>query len=121
MTAYDVSLSFTFDAAHHFGEAAEGHRYARLHGHSFLATVHVAGEPQGAMGFVVDFDDLRAATKDLREKLDHRLLNDIPGLETPSIERLALWIYAALKPQFPGLSGVDVARPSIGEVCRYRP
>lgn len=116
----EVSLTFTFDAAHSFGHAAEGHRYGRLHGHSFEARVHVAGSPDPVSGFVVDFDRLREATSALRAILDHALLNEIPGLEVPSLERLALWIAERLARDFPGLTAVEVGRPSIGERCLFR-
>ena len=116
----EISLTFGFDAAHHFLSAPEGHRYGRLHGHSFEVQVTIGGLPDPVMGFVVDFDLLRAATADLRERLDHHVLNEIPGLETPSLERIAIWIFDRLKPGFPGLTIVEVRRPSICESCRYR-
>jgi 6-pyruvoyltetrahydropterin/6-carboxytetrahydropterin synthase len=115
----EITLTFSFDAAHHFEDAPAGHRYGRLHGHSFEATVTVAGPLDPIMGFVVDFDDLRAAANDLRGHLDHCLLNEIPGLEKPSLENIAVWIYRFMKQRFPGLKHIDVRRPSIGEACRY--
>ncbi|MEL6366026.1 MAG: 6-carboxytetrahydropterin synthase, partial [Pseudomonadota bacterium] len=113
-----ISQEFTFDAAHKLGGVqADGSgdaRYARLHGHSFQVCVSIAGEPDPETGWVADFGAVREALDAIRTELDHAYLNEIAGLETPTLERIALWIAGRLKPQFKGLANVTVARPSNG-------
>ena len=67
----------------------------RLHGHSFYAEVTLRGEPDPATGFLRDFGEVDAALKAIRETLDHRLLNEIEGLGTPTLENLARYIFVA--------------------------
>ncbi|WP_274943811.1 6-pyruvoyl trahydropterin synthase family protein [Govanella unica] len=116
----EIFKRFTFDAAHQLAcNVPAGHRYAGLHGHSFEVEVFVGGEPDPAKGWVVDFAALEAALKPLQETLDHGYLNEIPGLEVPTLEHIAIWIWDRLKPQFPGLARVVVKRGSFGEGCVY--
>jgi 6-pyruvoyltetrahydropterin/6-carboxytetrahydropterin synthase len=96
-----------------------GHPYARLHGHSFQVDVTIAGGQDADHGWVVDFDDVDKALAALRDTLCHNYLNDIEGLENPSLENIALWIVGRLKDAFPGLARVTVRRPSCGEACTY--
>jgi 6-pyruvoyltetrahydropterin/6-carboxytetrahydropterin synthase len=120
MTAQmEIAFEFGFDAAHHFEAVPEGHLYGRLHGHSFLVEVAITGEPDGATGFVVDFALLEQAGAELRGELDHRLLNDVPGLAVPSLENIARWVWERLVPRFPGLCRVTVRRPSCRQTCVY--
>jgi 6-pyruvoyltetrahydropterin/6-carboxytetrahydropterin synthase len=117
----EIVKEFAFDAAHFLPTAAEGHPYRRMHGHSFSAEVALAGTPDPAAGWLVDFAVIEAALAALRDRLDHRLLNDIPGLAVPTLETLAAWIYGELEAKLPGLARVTVRRPSSGESCTYRP
>jgi len=116
----EISSAFGFDAAHRFKSAGRGHRYGRVHGHSFRAEVVVRGTLRRPHGFVVDFADLDRACHVLRVKLDHALLNDVKGLKTPSLENLCIWIWERLEAEFPGLSRVTVRRDSLGQSCTYR-
>jgi 6-pyruvoyltetrahydropterin/6-carboxytetrahydropterin synthase len=116
----EVAFEFGFDAAHHFEDAPEGHIYGRLHGHSFLVEVAVAGKPDPRTGFVVDFAQLEEAGSELRMQLDHRLLNEVHGLAVPSLENIALWVWQRLAPRFPGLCRITVRRPSCRQTCVYR-
>ena len=104
----DVFKIFQIEAAHRLPNVAEEHKCARLHGHSFRIEVHVRGQLNPASGWVVDFADIKAAFAPLFEQLDHRYLNDISGLENPTSERLAIWIWNALKPTLPVLHKVVV-------------
>ena len=115
----EISYRFGFDAAHRFSGMPRGHRYRGMHGHSFGVEVAVRGTPQAPTGFVADFSALEAACARLRNKLDHSLLNEISGLEQPSLENMCLWIWAKLKPKFPGLARVTVRRDSLGQACTY--
>lgn len=117
----EIVKEFAFDAAHFLPTAAEGHPYRRMHGHSFYAEVALAGTPDPVSGWLVDFAVIEAALATLRDRLDHRVLNDIPGLTVPTLENLAAWIYGELEARLPGLTRVTVRRPSSGESCTYRP
>ena len=99
---------FTFEAAHRLPNVAPDHKCARLHGHSFRVAVHVEGETGVTSGWVIDFADIERAFAPLHEQLDHRYLNDVPGLENPTSEHVAMWIWERLSRTLPGLSKVVV-------------
>lgn len=104
----EIWKDFRFEAAHRLPNVPEGHKCARLHGHSFHVRVHVEGPVGAESGWVCDFADLTEACAPLRDALDHRYLNEIEGLENPTSEVLATWIWARLAPALPGLSRVVV-------------
>ena len=114
---FEITKAAAFDAAHYLEEGPADHRYRRLHGHSFKVEVSVRGQLATGHDWVADLGELDAALKAMAEELDHGLLNDKPGLETPTLERLCLHFAKQLKPKFPGLSKVVVSRPTIGERC----
>ena len=114
-----LSYSFGFDAAHRFEHFAPGHPNHGVHGHSFQAEVTITGERDARTGFVIDFAELEHACEEIRSALDHRMLNDIPGLGAPSLENLCAWIWERLAPRFAGLSAVRVGRASAGQSCLY--
>ncbi len=87
-----VSCEFHYDSAHYLTEVPDGHKCARLHGHTYRLIVAVDG-PVRADGFVVDFADVKAAVVPLISQLDHYLLNDIPGLENPTVEIQLQWLW----------------------------
>lgn len=99
---------FTIEAAHRLPNVPAGHKCARLHGHSFRVEIHVEGEVDPVTGWVMDFADIKAAFAPLYERLDHHYLNDIEGLENPTSENLARWIWHQLKPELAGLARVVV-------------
>src|SRR5690606_1764938 len=101
MTGMDIFKTFTIEAAHRLPNVPPGHKCARLHGHSFVVEVHVSGEPGADSGWVMDFGDIKAAFRPLYERLDHHYLNEVEGLENPTSERLAVWIWERLKPALP--------------------
>src|SRR3954452_3141731 len=104
----EIFTELGFEAAHRLPNVPEGHKCARLHGHSFRVTVHVVGEPGPETGWVMDFAELSDAFAPLHEQLDHRLLNDVDGLDNPTSEVLAAWIWERLVAVLPGLSKVVV-------------
>lgn len=116
---FKLSQEFLFDAAHSFRNMPNGHKYEGLHGHSFRVRVTVAGGRQDDNGFVTDFNVLEQACGQVRAKLDHKYLNEVPGLQSPSLENIARWIWDQLGGQFPGLSEVTVARDSCNHTCSY--
>jgi 6-pyruvoyltetrahydropterin/6-carboxytetrahydropterin synthase len=95
------------------------HKCARLHGHSFRIEVHVGGEPGVESGWVMDFADIKSAFAPLFDALDHRYLNEVEGLDNPTSERLAMWVWERLKLALPGLSEV-VVHETCTSGCRYR-
>ncbi len=115
----EINKSFTFEAAHQLPNVPLDHKCRRLHGHSFHVTVHVEGPIGADSGWVMDFADLKAACRPIHDQLDHRYLNEIDGLENPTSEHIARWIWHRLKPVVPGLSAVAV-RETCTSGCRYR-
>jgi 6-pyruvoyltetrahydropterin/6-carboxytetrahydropterin synthase len=116
----ELFKEFTFEAAHRLPNVAPEHKCARLHGHSYRVTVHVEGEVDPATGMVVDFAEVTAAFKPIVDRhLDHRYLNDIEGLENPTSENLARWIWQRLLPALPLMSAVQVRETSTSGVL-YR-
>lgn len=103
----EIFKEFTIEAAHRLPLVPEGHKCSRLHGHSFRVQIWVRG-PVDASGWVMDFADLKAAFKPTYERLDHHYLNEIPGLENPTSEVLARWIWNELKGPLALLSKVVV-------------
>lgn len=108
-----------FDAAHFLDDGPEARPYARMHGHSFTLEAAIEGEPDPKTGWIADFADIAEAMEDLREALDHRLLNEVEGLGRPTLENICRFAAARLRARFPGLRQVRVARPSNGEACIY--
>ena len=104
----DIFKVFRIEAAHRLPNVPPGHKCARLHGHSFAVELSVSGEPGADTGWVMDFADVKTAFQPLYDQLDHHYLNDIPGLDNPTSERLAIWIWERLKPALPQLSCVTV-------------
>lgn len=119
VTTTEIFREFTFEAAHRLPNLPPEHKCTRLHGHSFRVAVHVTGEVDGHLGWVMDFGDLKAAFKPLYQQLDHYYLNDVPGLENPTSENLAVWIWDRLTPALPELSAVTV-RETCTSGCTYR-
>ena len=114
----EIFKQFTFEAAHRLPHVPAGHKCSRLHGHSYRVEVHVRGPIDPTLGWVVDFADLRDAFEPIRARLDHYYLNEIEGLENPTSERLARWIWDRLKPQLPLLSKI-VVRETCTSGCVY--
>lgn len=113
----EISQEFGFDAAHYLGNGAAENR--RLHGHSFYAEVTLRGQADPASGFLRDFGDVDRALKAIRETLDHRLLNEIEELGTPTLENLAKYIFLRAKAALPEVVRVKLRRPSYGQTCTY--
>lgn len=104
----EIFKKMVFEAAHRLPHVPEGHKCARLHGHSFGVEIHVSGPVGADTGWVMDFTDIKKAFSPLYEQLDHHYLNEIPGLENPTSENIARWIWTRLKPALPSLSKIVV-------------
>jgi 6-pyruvoyltetrahydropterin/6-carboxytetrahydropterin synthase len=115
----EIYKEFHFEAAHRLPNVAEGHKCARLHGHSFHVRICIAGEVGESSGWVMDFGDVKAAFAPLHEQLDHHYLNEIEGLENPTSENIARWIWQRLEGELPGLSGVEI-RETCTSGCIFR-
>jgi 6-pyruvoyltetrahydropterin/6-carboxytetrahydropterin synthase len=119
---YEIFKEFTFEAAHHLAvNVAAGHPYARLHGHSFKVEVFLRGEPEQGKDWICDFGEIERRIGELRDELDHNYLNDVEGLEIPTLENISRWIWHKLDNVLPGLDRVLVRRGSCGEGCVYTP
>ena len=115
----ELRRTFQFEAAHLLPKLPATHKCRRLHGHSFQAEIVVAGECDPQLGWLMDYADITEAFKPLWEQLDHRYLNEIPGLENPTSENIAVWIWERLKPVLPPLSEVIIAETCMAR-CVYR-
>ncbi len=104
----DIFRIFTIEAAHRLPNVPAGHKCARLHGHSFRVELHVSGEVDERTGWIMDFAEVKAIFQPVYDRLDHHYLNDIAGLENPTSENLAHWIWNEIKSQLPLLSKVIV-------------
>lgn len=115
----EIWKEFTFEAAHLLPHVPDGHKCKRLHGHSFRVRVYVQGEVDSGLGWVVDFADIADTFEPLRRRLDHYYLNEIEGLENPTSEVLARWIWRHLKPTLPMLNKLEVSETCTSG-CTYR-
>lgn len=110
---------FRFEAAHQLPTFPEGHKCRRLHGHSYRVRISICGEVDPARGYLMDYGDIKAACEPVRTALDHHFLNEIPGLENPTAENLARWIWERLSPRLPLLEAVVVDETCTSR-CEYR-
>jgi len=104
----EIFKTFTLESAHRLPNVPPGHKCARVHGHSFRVEIHVSGPVDPHLGWVMDFADVKTAFEPLFQRLDHHYLNDVPGLENPTSENLARWIWRELKTRLPLLACVVV-------------
>jgi len=114
----EIFKAFNIEAAHRLPHVPEGHKCARVHGHSFRVEIHVGGAIDPRLGWVMDFADIKRAFAPLFERLDHHYLNEVEGLENPTSERLAVWIWERLKPELAGLVRV-VVHETCTSGCSY--
>lgn len=110
---------FRFEAAHLLPRVPEGHKCRRLHGHSFKVELVVEGPVSPDTGWLVDFDSLDGHWAPMHDALDHRYLNEVPGLDNPTSENLATWIWDRLKPALPILAQVTIFETCDAR-CEYR-
>lgn len=115
----EIFKEFTFEAAHRLPNVPPEHKCARLHGHSYRVAIHLEGDVDPKTGWVTDFGDITYATKPLIAQLDHYYLNEIVGLENPTSEVVAQWIWDRLASLLPHLSQVSV-RETCTSGCNYR-
>lgn len=114
-----LSRSFRFEAAHRLPNVPAGHKCSRLHGHSFRVELVCEGEVDPHLGWLVDFAEIKRAFDPLLMRLDHHYLNEIEGLDNPTAENIARWIWDRLKRSLPPLAQVNVAE-TCSTRCEYR-
>ena len=114
---FEITKAAAFDAAHHLEHGTQENPYRRLHGHSFQVEATVRGRLAGDLPWVADLGELERALNGAAAELDHGYLNEKPGLESPTLERLCLWFAERLQGDFPGLARVTVSRPTSRESC----
>ncbi len=107
-----LTKEFAFEAAHHLPAVPNGHKCRRLHGHSYKIVVTVTGPMDEKLGWILDLGEISTAFKPLMDQLDHRYLNEVPGLENPTSENLALWIFRRLT-----VSGATLVSVTVKETC----
>jgi 6-pyruvoyltetrahydropterin/6-carboxytetrahydropterin synthase len=115
MMPIELEKDFHFEAAHYLPNVPDGHKCRRMHGHSFHGQVAVRGEIDAHTGWLIDFADLKRAVEPVVTRLDHYLLNEIEGLENPTSENVAVWIWQQRRPALPQLH-----RVTIEETCTSR-
>ncbi len=115
----ELRKTFQIEAAHRLPNVPTGHKCARLHGHSWRIEVAIEGPIGNDTGWVMDYADLKAAFQPIHDRIDHNDLNEIPGLENPTSERLAVWLWNELKPRLPLLIELVIAETCTSR-CVYR-
>lgn len=115
----EIFKEFSFEAAHRLPHVPPGHKCARLHGHSFRVELHASGPIDESAGWIIDFADIKDAFAPTLSRLDHYFLNEIEGLENPTSENLARWIWKQVRPHLPLLCQV-VVRETCTSGCTYR-
>jgi 6-pyruvoyltetrahydropterin/6-carboxytetrahydropterin synthase len=116
--AMEVFKVFTIEAAHRLPYVPSGHKCGRLHGHTFQIEVHVQGPTDPKYGWIIDFADIKSAFKAIEDQIDHHYLNEVEGLENPTSENIARWIWHKLKSSLPSLSRI-VVRETCTSGCIY--
>jgi 6-pyruvoyltetrahydropterin/6-carboxytetrahydropterin synthase len=115
----ELVREYDFEAAHRLPNVPDSHKCARMHGHSYRVTIRVEGEIDPDLGWLVDFGAVDEHVRPLVAQLDHRTLNEIQGLENPTSELLAVWLWQRLHPQLPILTAVEVSETPTSR-CIYR-
>ncbi len=114
----EIFKEFSFEAAHRLPNVPADHKCARLHGHSFQVRITVSGDVDAESGWVMDFGNISDAFKPIRNELDHYYLNEIEGLENPTSENIARWIWQRLQPKLPALHSIEI-RETCTSGCIY--
>jgi len=117
---FTLIRKYQIEAAHRLPHLPDGHKCKRLHGHSFHIEIVVRGDADPKLGWVVDYGVMDELFQPLFDRLDHRFLNEIPGLENPTSEMLALWIHRELASSLTGLAEIRISE-TCQESCIYSP
>ena len=104
----EIYKEFAFDSAHFLPNVPEGHKCKNMHGHTYRLRVCIKGEPDPHLGWLMDFKDLKDVVSKVIDQMDHKLINDIPGLENPTAENITIWIWKQIRPLLPLLSRIEL-------------
>src|ERR1700740_205071 len=115
----EIFKEFTIEAAHWLPNVPAGHKCGRMHGHSYHIAIHLSGSVDPHVGWVLDFADIKSAFKSIEDEIDHRCLNEVAGLENPTSENLARWVWRKLLPARPSFSKIPI-RETCTAGCIYR-
>lgn len=115
----ELKREYRFESAHYLPKVPPGHKCARMHGHSYRVELHVTGPVDPATGWLIDFGVIDEAWEPLHRRFDHRVLNEVPGLENSTCEIMAGYIFKEMKAKVPHLSGVTVWETHDSS-CTYR-
>ncbi len=115
----EIFTQFTFDSAHYLPNVPPEHKCRAMHGHTYRLVVFMEGPLDPHLGWVMDFAETKAAIQPVIARIDHKLLNQVPGLENPTCERIAVWIWDQIKPKLPLLTRIELHEtPTSGVVYR---
>lgn len=103
-----IFKEFTFDSAHFLPNVPVDHKCKNMHGHTYRLKVYIEGELDKNLGWVIDFTDLKKHINPIINQLDHHTLNDISGLENPTCELIAVWLWDRIKPNIPMLCKIEL-------------
>jgi len=115
----ELIKTFYFEAAHTLPNVPEGHKCRRFHGHSYQVDIHVSGEVDAQTGWVIDFGTIKQVVEPILDELDHRCLNEIPGLENSTSELMGNYLWRRIAPQLPTLSAITIWESRTSR-CTYR-
>lgn len=115
---YELKQHFQIESARWLPHLPSSHPCSRMHGHSFKIVLRIVGDLHPQIGWVIDYNDIQAIMRPILEQIDHRVLNEVAGLENPTSELLAKWIFEKAQPLLPGLRLVTVAETAATE-CSY--
>lgn len=103
-----IFKEFTFDSAHFLPNVPDGHKCKNMHGHTYRLTVFFEGQLVKDLEWVVDFAEVKKIINPIINQIDHKLINDIEGLENPTCERVAVWLWNKIKPKMPQLTEIKL-------------
>lgn len=113
-----IFKEFTFDSAHFLPMVPPEHKCRGMHGHTYRLTIFIEGDPHPVLGWVMDFAEIKEVMAPIINAVDHKMLNDVPGLENPTCELLAHWLWQRIKPAMPLLSKITLYEtPTSGVIC----
>jgi len=104
----EIYKEFSFDSAHFLPNVPDGHKCKNMHGHTYRLRVVLTGQTDPVLGWIMDFKELKDAVSPVIDQLDHKLINDIKGLENPTAENITVWIWNKIKPSLQQLSRIEL-------------
>lgn len=104
----EIFKHFSFDSAHFLPNVPDGHKCKEIHGHTYRVVVYIEGTLESELNWVMDFAELKERIEPIVKSVDHKLLNNIPGLENPTCEAIAVWLWNKIKQEVPALSKIEL-------------